>query len=464
MQQKNKQACVVTALVALLSACGGGGGGNSGSNASGYPQAPASCEVSGQRAWLRDYMNDQYFWYDKQGAPNEAATSMAEYLNSLLFKPVDRYSGALSTAQFTQVIVEGRRTGYGYTQIWTDDVKTTLKVVTVEPRSPVGLAGLQRGDSIISVNGLTPLQIANGALQSVSTAGVARDFVVKKLNGTQISFTVNSADYPLTPVLESKVLTAPNGAKVGYVLYQEFVTSSNAALGGVIDNFRSAGVGEVVLDLRYNPGGDVNVARNLASMLGGSSLNGKVFANFKFNNKKSANNFAQTFTSSTATLPTAPLDNLSRIVIITAGGTASASELVLNSLKPFKEVVTIGSTSYGKPYAFQPREACGITYATVNAELSNANGIAVPTTGVPATCAVSDDLTHLLGDPAELRTAAALNYISTGVCPAVSAVTQGNSANTSVDSAQAATKNIASEQLLGEDARLLPAPRALLWD
>ena len=90
---------------ALLTSCGGGsstGGSSSVSPTpdpvagSGYPNAPATCSVDGQRAWLRDYMNDEYFWYDKQGVPNASATTMDEYLDSLLNKPIDRYSFAES--------------------------------------------------------------------------------------------------------------------------------------------------------------------------------------------------------------------------------------------------------------------------------------------------------------------------------------------------------------------------------
>ena len=89
----------------VLAGCGGGGGDSNGGAAgnalpvSGYPAAAATCDVAGQRAWLRDYMNDQYFWYDQQGVPNASAKDMSAYLDSLLFAPTDRYSYALSTAE-----------------------------------------------------------------------------------------------------------------------------------------------------------------------------------------------------------------------------------------------------------------------------------------------------------------------------------------------------------------------------
>ena len=173
----------------------------------------------------------------------------------------------------------------------------------------------------------------------------------------------------------------------------------------------------MVLDLRYNGGGSTTQARDLASMLGGSRLSGSTFALFRFNAKYSANNVAQAFTSSLQTLPAAPLENLSRLFVITAGGTASASEMVINGLRPYMPVITIGATSFGKPYGSQPRDACGTTYSAISLEVANSLGEANYASGFAPNCAMSDDLTRELGDPAELRIGAALSYITTGVCP-----------------------------------------------
>ena len=454
------------AAAVMLTACGGGGSESSSNLASGYPQAPTSCEIAGQRAWLRDYMSDQYFWYDKQGAAKESATSMAEYLDSLLFKPVDRYSFVSNKAQYVQVTSENIRTGYGYTLILTDTAKATHQVLTVEPNGTAAAAGLKRGDTIITINGLTSAQIANGELPSVNTAGVLRSFVVKNTAGVQRSFSATSAQYELSPVLATQILTAPAPAntKVGYMAYQSFVSYSEAALGQAINKFRDAGVTEVVLDLRYNPGGTVSVARKLASMLGGTAVDGKLFAEFRYSNKKSVNNFSQTFTSSASSLPAAPLPSLNRIVIITSGKTASASELVLNSLKPFKTLVTVGATSFGKPFGFAPREACDLVYDVVNLEIFNASGVSVPAAGVPATCNAGDDLTRDLGDPAELRTAAALAYIATGACPPVALAAKEKLEAPSTNNKLFAAGSSANIVLLDESGRVMPTPREMAVD
>ena len=430
MQKSNFSAFLGAFLVAvcsLLAACGGGGGGGDSGAAppapnpavAAYGVQPATCSIPDQRTWLKAYMADQYFWNTNLGSGNDSAASMDAYFQSLLYTPADRFSYTQSTTQFTQFFAEGTRTGYGYSLAYADAAQMVLQVRVVEPKSPVAAAGMVRGDTVVSIDGYSPSQITSGALASVNTEGVTRSFTLRNASGTTRSFTVTSANYTLTPVLNASVLTAPNGAKVGYLAYQEFITSSASALGNAFNTFRAAGVSELIVDLRYNGGGSVTTARNLASMMGGSNLEGQVFAGLRFNAQNSASNFNYNFTSSTSTLPAAPLEGLNRVFVITSGSTASASELVINSLKPFRNVITIGAVTYGKPYGFQPRDACGITYSAVNFDSVNAKGAGGYTSGLPATCAMSDDLSKQLGDPAERRIAAALSYIQTGACPPV---------------------------------------------
>ncbi len=109
---------------------------------------------------------------------------------------------------------------------------------------------------------------------------------------------------------------------------------------------------------------------------------------------------------------------LKRVFVIGSGATASASELVINGLRPFVDVVLIGETTYGKPYGFVPRSACGTTYEAVNFESLNALGVGGYTAGFQPDCLVADDLDHALGDSSERRTATALNYVATGRCGA----------------------------------------------
>ncbi len=393
---------------------------------SGYPGDPVSCTIADQKRWLDDYMADQYFWNANRATPSAAAATLDAYFQSQLFVPTDRYSYTQELGAFTQFFTEGTRTGFGYSLAFADTTQTKLQIRLVEPLSPAAAAGLQRGDTVLAIDGFNPTNIVNGSLTAVSTAGITRTFTVENSLGTQRTLTVVSRNFLLSPVLTDKVLTAASGVKVGYLAYQEFTNLSLSALGASFNRFRAAGVTELIVDLRYNGGGSVSVARALASMLGGTALDGKVFASLRFNAQNVASNFDYPFSASAASLPTAPLEGLTQVIFITSPNTASASELVVNGLFPFKKVVTIGAATYGKPFGFQPRSACNTVYNAVNFETFNAAGAGRYTNGLPATCTVADDLSKALGDPAERRTAAALGYIQTKTCPAVAATAAGD--------------------------------------
>ena len=451
---------IALALCAVLAACGGGGsdgGGAVGSspaplavpaqtNASGYPGDPSSCSVADQRGWLNDYMMDKYFWNANLGIANAAATSLDTYFDSLLFVPIDRYSYSEEVEQFTQFFAEGTRTGFGYSLAFADATQTRLLVRTVEAAGPAAAAGLQRGDTVLSINGLSPAQIANGELASVNTVGVTRTFSLADASGTARLLTMTSRNFALASVVTDKIFNAASGAKVGYLAYQEFSPSSVGALGEVFNRFRAGGVTELIVDLRYNSGGSVVVARALASLIGGAALDGKVFAKLRFNAKNTDSDFDYNFTASPSTLPSPPLEGLARVFFITSPNTASASELVINALAPFKNVINIGAATFGKPYGFLPRQACNTVYSAVNFETFNAADVGRYNNGLPATCSVADDLSKALGDPTERRTAAALGFIQTSACPAVTAGLQANSRPDQLNRSQIAINSIANKR------------------
>jgi len=423
------RAAVLALACALLSSCGGGDPAPVDPPSPPVvqpepPEDPSVCSVSGQRLSVRGWMEEHYYWNGQMGAPDAKAAGMDAYFRSMLVLPQDRYSYSESTASFNQLFTQGVRLGYGYTLTWGDAAQTRLLVRNVEPRSPVGLAGLRRGEQVLSVDGHTPAEVAAGRPGAVTAAGVMRNFVVRSTSGATRSFAVESAEYPLTPLLAQASVDVTRDAalgggqvKVGYLAYQQFVRYSILDLGQAMQAFARAGVQELVLDLRYNGGGDVEVARDLASMLNGGRSAGQLFAYMRFNSKHPENHQSLLF-APPQSLPAADLPKLSRLVVLTSGSTASASELLVNGLKPFLEVVLVGETTYGKPYGFQPRDWCGTNYNAVNFESFNAAGVGGYTAGLAPTCPAADDLSRALGDPQEGRLRAALDYIATGRCGA----------------------------------------------
>jgi C-terminal processing protease CtpA/Prc len=385
--------------------------------------------VQDQKQSLLAAMNQQYYWYRQMPAGDASVGTMDAYFQSLLYRPTDRYSFSQATAAFDQLFVDGRKVGYGYSLNW-DPNRQLLQVRMVEPLSPVAKAGLQRGDTILRIDGKSPAQVMAGELATVSTPGVLRTFEIQDVQGTPRVLQVASADFALSPVAYSNIyaVTRSDGSRatVGYLVYHQFVTYGATELNNALDTFRSSGVNELVLDLRYNGGGSVSVSRDLASYIGGTLTSGKVYTQLRFNDRNPGSNSTYSFL---VRLPSQGLADLKRVVVIASGDTASASELLVNGLRPFMPVTLVGETTYGKPYGFVPRSYCGITYNAVNFETVNSLGVGGYTSGFSPDCNVADDLNHPFGDPTERRLRVALNYIATGTCGNLAAPARGRLPN-----------------------------------
>jgi len=403
---------IVAGLAAgLLAACGGGGD-------SGSAAPAAACDVESQKSWLRDYMLDKYYWSGTSPNPAPAGyATVADYLDALRFAgdatvPRDRWSYIQDTASYSQFFGAGQTLGYGL-QVNGRELQLPLRARYVEPLSPAALAGIARGDTIVSVNGRTAADIvAANDFSSLSPAksGDTITVVIASASGTR-SVALTAAVYNLVPVSKTQVLNLADGRKAGYLFLKDFVSQAEAPLAQALAEFNKAGATELILDLRYNGGGLVSTAALLASLIGGSADNGRVFATLNFNARNAASNSTYVFSANAAS-------PFTRAVVLTGVRTCSASELVVNGLKPHMAVVTVGAASCGKPFGFVPKESCGSTYSAVNFESFNAAGQGRYYDGIAPTCAVSEDFTRALGDPSEVLTAAAASYIVNGTCPA----------------------------------------------
>ena len=403
----------VWALAALMVSCGGGGStGASGSS---------SCDVASQNDWLRGHMNDRYFWSGVAPNPEPAGyATVQSYFDALLYGgdaivPGDRWSYIEDSVRYNQFFGEGRTLGYG---VFVNGLEASLplKLRYVEPLSPAAAAGLKRGDTILSINGRSDADIVASGDFTLLTPGQAGEVLSLEIDGGSGARTIQmtAATYELVPVPVATVLTLSNGTQAGYLVLKDFITQAEAPLAQAFAQFRAAGATELILDLRYNGGGRVSTANVLASLVAGASQQGRVFTRLSYNARQQGSNRDFQFTSQ-------PGPAFGRVIVLTGPRTCSASELLVNGLRPYVNVVTIGATTCGKPFGFNPVESCGSTFNAVNFEALNALGEGRYYNGIGASCGASDDFRGELGDPAEKLTAAAGGYLQTGVCPAVSA-------------------------------------------
>jgi hypothetical protein len=273
------------------------------------------------------------------------------------------------------------------------------------------------------------------------TAGESHTFVMQPADGSQaVTKTVTSADFASTPVQNVKVIATGSKA-VGYMLFNDHIATAESQLVAAINTLSAQNINELVLDIRYNGGGYLDLASELAYMIAGSGTTGKTFEELQFNDKHKTTDpvtgqaltpvdFHTTAQGFSVTRGTAlPTLNLSKLYVLTGPDTCSASESIMNSLRGADiEVIQIGSTTCGKPYGFYPFDNCGTTYFSIQFRGINnkdfggyADGFSPANTLGPVGekvtgCSVADDFTHDLGDPLEGRLAEALNYIATQSC------------------------------------------------
>ncbi len=402
------------------------------------------CDDDNHKAWLRAFTDERYLWYNEvpQLAAQTFATPLAYYDDLKSWVRVDagaaagayrdRFHFSQSTEAYLQSSQGISSAGYGMRYVLLSSTAPRRAVVVyVEPLGPAAQAGVARGMEIQNIDGARlsdgNATVLNAGL-SPKAVGERHTFVFSDpATGQTISTTLLAANVQNSPVHTVKTLATDSG-KVGYVLFNAFNYPSEGALAAAFTHLRAENVSDLVLDMRYNGGGLIYIAAELAHMIAGDTKRGQRFATLQYNDKRNqdtqpfpydstASGFSGTGTTSGAALPTL---NLNRVFIITGTGTASASELLVNGLRGVDITVhLIGTQTVGKPYGFSPTDNCGTTYSSIEFVSNNAKGEADFVDGFAPTCKVTaDDYSKQLGDALEGRLAATLAYRAAGQCPA----------------------------------------------
>lgn len=218
----------------------------------------------------------------------------------------------------------------------------------VLPNTDAQSQGLVRGDIFTTIDGqqLNENNYNDLLAPNTYTIGLATydgaDFTL-----TGETALLNKTQYNENPVYKAETLTV-NGNKIGYLMYNGFIKDYDTELNNAFAQFKADGVSSLVLDLRYNGGGSVETATDLASMITGQ-FNGQVFYQEFWNEDRQAD-YAENglFDSTISNGSSISSLNLSQVYIITTRRSASASELVLNGLKPYIDAVQVGDTTTGK--------------------------------------------------------------------------------------------------------------------
>jgi C-terminal processing protease CtpA/Prc len=368
-------------------------------------------------------MEEWYFWNNELPAAPDASSfdSNEAYLDAITFKPLDRFSYLTTQEAFNNSFV-GRNAGHGFGFAFDSEEKLYLSFVFSE--APAGKDGWQRGWEIIGINGksIPEYKTASGGYDfklGTSDPGISNTFTFKLPDGSTTTRTNVKAEYQSNSVLHQEILEV-GAKKVGYWVYQSFKataglspTSSNEVKSSM-EFFQAGGINELIIDLRYNGGGSVAVAEQFMNNLIQASNSNKMMYTNKLNSLKTSLQTTTNF-NKIGTL------DLSRIVFITSRGSASASELVINSLNPYMDLILIGDNTFGKPVGSFPLSRYNRTLVENNVELvpitfatANSQGKAEYFDGFPADFSVGDSPQFNWGDSRDLRLGAALQYIQNG--------------------------------------------------
>ena len=379
------------------------------------------CSIDNQKAFVRDAMQDWYLWndllpnpilVDNYASPESLLADLITYSpDDGTGEPIDKYSFIGSAAADSAFFGEGQYEGFGFSSrfVAADD----LRLTQVFADSPVGLDGrFERGQQILELDGRTIAEIeAAEGINAVFNMSPLT-FTMLKPGEPPFMATISHGIVTINPVPQGHVIPANDGTgrMVGYIELSTFISTADSAFDTVFAEFNASAVEDVIIDLRYNGGGLVSTAELLGDFLGGRVPMGEVFSETRFNaDRSSENNFELFDFLNNSTVVT-------RLIVIATSATASASELVTNSMAPHVEVTIVGETTFGKPVGQVGFEFCEKILRPTSFQTVNADGFGDYFGGLPVDCAAEDDLNVAVGADTDPNMVAAMAFLDTGSC------------------------------------------------
>lgn len=369
------------------------------------------CSARGQIDTFYDYMQDDYLWNEDMPSVNPDNYNNIYDLLEALVVPEDRYSFILTEEEYQSRFVDAEYAGFGFSSRLTLDDRVFINYVYAE--SPAEIAGMKRSDELTHINGesvqtLIQQNRYQEALGGPET-GVSVELTWRDVDG--LSYT----DVLTKEIVETNTVLATerfliDGKEVGYYVLNSFINRTGDDLNSAYDQL--VGVDELVIDLRYNGGGLTRYANQASTQAAGDTVIGEVFTKYLFNANNTDSNFIEQFQLYDGIQQL----NLNRVYILTTGASCSSSELIINSLDPYVDVVVIGQPTCGKPVGQIPELICDKRAFVVNFETVNAIDEGRYYDGLAPNCSADDVLVGDWGDQNDPMLQAAAYHITFGQC------------------------------------------------
>jgi C-terminal processing protease CtpA/Prc len=380
------------------------------------PIIPDSTDDELARDVLYNIMKTYYLWNDKMPeVKKEDYPDPYKLLEGMRYRKLDRWSYMQDYDEFERqnnaIFV-----GHGIMIALDEDDRT--RIAQVYNKSQIYAKGVRRGWIIKKLNDveLAPIFINNdmaaySALIGPSQAGRKNEFLFEMPNGKDTIISDTKATFTLNTVIHYDTLHLKTGV-TGHLVYEQFIKPSNAELETVFKFFSQNNINNIIVDLRYNGGGDLTVLQNLAAYIGGSSRFKTPFLTMTYNEQQKSQNRTINFSSVSSPV------NIDKMIVITTRGTASASEDLINGLTPFMEIKTIGDTTNGKPVGMNgftyPSHKPKYIFLPITFTLFNTNNESDFYDGIAPEKYVPDDITYDWGDKNEACLKEAIYLLENG--------------------------------------------------
>jgi C-terminal processing protease CtpA/Prc len=324
-------------------------------------QVQASPQVQKINGFIKEVMTDLYLWYDKlPDIDIKYETNSMDYFHKLLYSE-DKWSYITDDITAFEQSLQGVEKAYGYSLAFGSFVNATGAptgnyfgiVEFVYPNTPASKAGFTRGDIIIKLDGGNITKDNYKNLLSGTSVSVTKGILTNEGIATGTTVTLVAEELHLDPVLMYKIIER-DGHKIGYLVYLQYIPSYNSSsLYLAFQYFKENQISDLILDLRYNPGGYTSAAQYLTSSIAPLNTvdNKSTLVSYQWNDKYQAYWISKDRQDQLGVKfdPSVPVKlGLSKVHVLTGRGTASASELTICGLEPYMDVIIVGDTTYGK--------------------------------------------------------------------------------------------------------------------
>lgn len=323
------------------------------------------------KATVKSIMQSWYYWYDK--VPDIDLSKFGtpeEVLDTMMYKTLDKWSFIGDSAELSKLLNEGEVKSYGYF-LAQNPIDYNIYVAYVYTNSPMGLAGIKRGFQLTKIGGVAVMNLIQNNTINDQLNKESNSYTFIDLNGGTKEISVSKATFTINTVLYKSV-TEVNSKKVGYLVFNSFLGSAKNELNDAFLEFKNAGVHDVILDLRYNGGGENEIFEYLAGFLIPADKDNSRLYKIQYNNLVNLY-YEQSGQKDTIIYVKRQGNGLdiTNLIVITTEMTASASELVINCLKPYLNLKLVGSKTDGKPvgmrgFSFNGYLMFPITFKSVN--------------------------------------------------------------------------------------------------